>query len=49
MEQQVQQEMHQEDMEVDVSSSIVGNKNREVQHIHKDTQEFVGTPRKSNK
>ena len=30
MEQQVQQEMHLEDLEVDISSSIVGNRNHEV-------------------
>lgn len=31
MEKQVQEEMHQEDMEVDISSSIVGSNNHKVQ------------------
>ena len=47
MEQQVQQEMHLEDLEVDISSSTVGNRNHEVPDTQRDTQEFVGAPRKS--
>lgn len=31
------QEMHQKDMEVDISSSIVGKRKHEVQHTHNDT------------
>ena len=37
MEQQVKEEMHQEDMELDISSSTVGSKNREVQQTQKNT------------
>ena len=40
--------MHLEDLEV-VSSSIVGNRNHEVPDTQRDTQEFVGTPRKSTR
>jgi hypothetical protein len=47
MEQLVQQDMHQEDTEVDISSSIVGSRNREVQQ--RDTQELVGAPRRSTR
>ena len=47
MEQLVQQDMHQEDTEVDISSSIVGNRNHEVQQ--RDTQELVGAPRRSTR
>ena len=41
--------MHLEDIEVDISSSIVGKKNHEVPDTQRDTQEFVGTPRKSTR
>ena len=41
--------MHLEDLEVDISSSTVGNKNHEVPYTQRDTQEFVGTPRKSTR
>ena len=47
MEKLVQHEMHQEDIEVDIPSSVVGNRNREVKKRHKDTQEIMGDPRKS--
>ncbi|XP_057858119.1 uncharacterized mitochondrial protein AtMg00820-like [Cryptomeria japonica] len=36
-------------MGVHISSSTVGSKNREVQQTHRDTQEFVGAPRTSNR
>ena len=49
MEQQVQQEMHLEDLEVDISSSTIGKKNHEVPDTQRDTQEFVGAPRKSTR
>ncbi|KAH9291809.1 hypothetical protein KI387_043002 [Taxus chinensis] len=49
MEQLVQQDMHLEDIEVDISSSTVGSRNREVQDTQRDTQEFVGAPRKSTR
>ncbi|KAH9292825.1 hypothetical protein KI387_042000, partial [Taxus chinensis] len=49
MEQLVQQDMHLEDLEVDISSSTVGSRNREVQNTQRDTQEFVGAPRKSTR
>lgn len=41
--------MHLEDLEVEISSFIVGNKNHEVLDTQRDTQEFVGTPRKSTR
>ena len=41
--------MHLEDLEVDISSSTVGNKNHEVPHTQRDSQEFVGAPRKSTR
>ena len=47
MEQLVQHDMHLEDIEVDISSSIVGSRNCEVEETQRDTQEFVGAPRKS--
>lgn len=37
-------EMHQEDMVVDIPSSIVGRRNQEVQATLRDAQEFVGAP-----
>ncbi|KAH9294783.1 hypothetical protein KI387_038371, partial [Taxus chinensis] len=49
MEQLVQQDMHLEDIEVDISSSTIGSRNREVQDTQRDTQEFVGAPRKSTR
>ena len=39
--------MHLEDLEVDITSSIVGTRNHEVQETLRDTQEFVEAPRKS--
>ena len=45
----MQKEMCQEDIEVDISSSTVGSKNREVLDTQRDTQEFVGAPRKSTR
>lgn len=45
----MQKEMHLEDLEVDISSSTVGSKNREVQETQKDTKEFEGAPRKSTR
>ena len=45
----MQQEMHLEDLEVAISSSIVGSKNHEVLDTQRDTQEFVGPPRKSTR
>ena len=47
MEKPVQHEMHQEDIEVDIPSSVVGNRNHEVKKRHMDTQEIMGDPRKS--
>ena len=41
--------MHLEDLEVDYSSSIVGNRNHKVQETLKDTHEFVGALRKSTR
>ena len=43
----MQHEMHLEDLEVDISSSTIGNKNHEVQETLRDTQEFLGARRKS--
>ena len=45
----MQQEMHLEDLEVDILSSTVGSRNCEVQETLRDTQEFVGAPRKSTR
>ncbi|KAH9327023.1 hypothetical protein KI387_007201, partial [Taxus chinensis] len=45
----VQEEMHQEDMELDISSSTFGSKNCEVQQTQKNTQELVGTSRRSDR
>ena len=47
MENSVQHGMHQEDIEIDISSSIVGNRNHEVKKRCRDTQEIMGDPRKS--
>ena len=47
MENPMQHEMHKEDIEVDIPSSIVGNMNHEVKKRHRDTQEIMGDPRKS--
>ena len=38
--------MHLEDLEVDMLSSTFGSNNCEVQERIRDTQEFVGAPRK---
>ena len=39
--------MHLEDLEVDISSSIVGSRNHEVLDTQRDTHDFVGARRKS--
>ena len=39
--------MHQEDIEVDIPFSVVGNINHEVKKMFGDTQEIMGDPRKS--
>lgn len=41
--------MHLEDLEVDISSSTVGSRNHVVPNTQRDTQEFVGAPRKSTR
>ena len=41
--------MHLEDLAVDISSSIIGNRNIEVPDTQRDTREFVGAPRKSTR
>ena len=45
----MQHKMHLEDLEVDISSSIVGSKNHEALNTQRDTQEFVGAPKKSTR
>ena len=45
----MQHEMHLEDLEVDITSSIVGRRNHEVQEMLRDTKEFLGAPRKSTR
>ena len=45
----MQHEMHLKDLEVDISSSTTGIKNCEIQETLRDTQEFVGAPRKSTR
>ena len=41
--------MHLEDLEVEISSSIVGSRNHEVLDTQTGIQEFVGAPRKSTR
>ena len=41
--------MHLEDLDVDISSSRIGSRNFEVPNTQRDTQEFVGDPRKSTR
>lgn len=45
MEKLMQHEMHQEDIEVDIPSSVVENRNHEVNKMCRDTQEIMGDPR----
>ena len=47
MEKAVQHKMHQEDIEVDIPSFVVGNRNHEVKKRRRDTQEIKGDLRKS--
>ena len=47
MEKSMQHEMHQEDIKVDIPSSIVGNRNHEIKKRCMDTQEIMGDPKKS--
>ena len=45
----LEQQVQQEDLEVDISSSTVGSRNHEVLDTQRDTQEFVGAPRRSTR
>ena len=47
MEKLVQEDIHQETIEVDISSFVVSSGNHEVQETYRDTHDVVGTPRKS--